>query len=382
MRFDVAVVGLGVMGSAAVTQFAKRGASVIGLEQFPRGHQFGSSTGRSRMIRKAYFEDPAYVPLLLRAYELWRALERESDETLLHLTGLLMVGKENSEIVAGATRAAQQHSLPLDYFTSREIRSHYPMLKTEKDEVAVYEPDGGVLNPELCLATQLRIAEAAGAQLRFEVGLQGWEAMVDGGFRLRLTDDGVLFSQSLVMSLGPWFKNLLRDLSVPLRVQRNTQAWFNPSTNKYAAGHFPSFLLDRHSLPAPLYGFPDFGDGVKAAFHGHGEFSEPDEIVREIDRERDIEPIVRAMDQWMPGAATTFRAAKPCPYSLTPDGHFIVDRHPGHPRLVLCGGFSGHGFKFAPVIGEIAASLALEGGTNHDIDFLSLRRFAGAEKTR
>jgi len=382
MRFDVAVVGLGVMGSAAVTQFAKRGASVIGLEQFPRGHQFGSSTGRSRMIRKAYFEDPAYVPLLLRAYELWRALERESDETLLHLTGLLMVGKENSEIVAGATRAAQQHSLPLDYFTSREIRSHYPMLKTEKDEVAVYEPDGGVLNPELCLATQLRIAEAAGAQLRFEVGLQGWEAMVDGGFRLRLTDDGVLFSQSLVMSLGPWFKNLLRDLSVPLRVQRNTQAWFNPSTNKYAAGHFPSFLLDRHSLPAPLYGFPDFGDGVKAAFHGHGEFSEPDEIVREIDRERDIEPIVRALDQWMPGAATTFRAAKPCPYSLTPDGHFIVDRHPGHPRLVLCGGFSGHGFKFAPVIGEIAASLALEGGTNHDIDFLSLRRFAGAEKTR
>ena len=381
MRFDVAVVGLGVMGSAAVTQSAKRGASVIGLEQFRRGHEFGSSTGRSRMIRKAYFEDPAYVPLLLRAYELWRALECESGKTLLRLTGLLMVGTEDSEIVAGATRAAQQHSLPLDYLTSREIRSHYPMLKIEKDEVAVYEPDGGVLDPELCLATQLGIAEAAGAQLHFEVGLQDWEATPDG-FRLRLANDVVLSTRSLVMSLGPWFKKLLQDLNIPLLVQRNTQAWFNPSTDKYAAGHFPSFLLDRHSLPAPLYGFPDFGDGVKAAFHGHGEFSEPDEIVREIDLERDIDPIVRAMDQWMPGAATTFRAAKPCPYSLTPDGHFIIDRHPGHPRLVLCGGFSGHGFKFAPVIGEVAAGLALDGGTSHDIDFLSLRRFAGTEKTR
>lgn len=255
------------------------------------------------------------------------------------------------------------------------------MLKIQNDEVAVYEPDGGVLDPELCLAAQLRIAEAAGAQLRFEVGLQDWEATPDG-FRLRLADNVVLSCQSLVLSLGPWFQKLLGDLSVPLLVQRNTQAWFNPSTDKYSAGHFPSFLLDRHSLPAPLYGFPDFGDGVKAAFHGHGEFSEPDEIVREIDPKRDIDPIVMAMEQWMPGAATTLRAAKPCPYSVTPDRHFIIDRHPEHPRLILCGGFSGHGFKFGPVIGEIAASLALDGGTGHEIGFLSLRRFAGAEKTR
>ncbi|HEY1581640.1 MAG TPA: FAD-dependent oxidoreductase, partial [Chthoniobacterales bacterium] len=175
-----------------------------------------------------------------------------------------------------------------------------------------------------------------------------------------------------------WLQETLASLGVPIRVQRNVQAWFTPATNEYAAGRFPPFLLDRAGLPAPLYGFPDFGDGVKAAFHSHGAFSDPAQIDRAVDQERDIAPIVRAMDAWMPGAAALFRAAKPCPYSLSPDAHFIVDRHPDHPRLILCGGFSGHGFKFAPVIGEICGDLALENDSRHQIDFLSLRRFAGS----
>jgi sarcosine oxidase/N-methyl-L-tryptophan oxidase len=147
----------------------------------------------------------------------------------------------------------------------------------------------------------------------------------------------------------------------------------------YAAPHFPPFLLDREGLPAPLYGFPDFGDGVKAAFHSYGELTDAAQVNREVDAARDIEPIMRAMEDWMPGAATALRCAKPCLYTLTPDGHFVVDRHPEHPRLVLCGGFSGHGFKFAPVIGEIGADLALEQGSRHEIEFLSLQRFAQHE---
>jgi sarcosine oxidase len=375
MRYDVAVVGLGGMGSAALAQCAKRGASVVGLEQFARGHDLGSSSGGSRMIRKAYFEDPAYVPLLLRAYDLWRELERESGEKLLRLTGLLMVGREGCEIITGATRAAREHSLPFESLNARDIRSRYPMLKVLNDEVAVYEPEGGVLDPERSVATHLRVAEAAGAQLRFNSVVESWEA-TSKGFVIQLAEGGRVTSRALVLSLGPWFQEMLKKVGVVLRVQRNVQAWFEPSCSLYSAPDFPPFLLDRKGLLAPLYGFPDFGDGVKAAFHSHGAVTDPAHVDREVNLGRDIEPIREAMEQWMPGAATTFRAAKPCLYSLTPDGHFVVDRHPEHARLILCGGFSGHGFKFAPVIGEIAADLALEGTSRHDIGFLSLQRFA------
>ena len=375
MRYDVAVVGLGGMGSAILADCARRGASVIGLEQFARGHDLGSSSGKSRMIRKAYFEDPAYVPLLLRAYDLWRELERATGHELLRITGLLMVGAETAEIIAGARRAASEHRLPFESLTAREIRARYPMLRIKDDEVGVFEPDGGVLDPERGVQAQLKAASAAGARMRFGIAMENWEATNDG-FVIRLADGTTVTSRSLVLSLGSWFKDALDKLGIAIRVQRNVQTWFAPATDQYAAGRFPPFLLDRKGLPAPLYGFPDFGDGVKAAFHAHGDLTDAAHLVRAIDPARDIEPIERAMEEWMPGAAHRFRAAKPCPYTLTPDGHFVVDRHPAHPLLILCGGFSGHGFKFAPVVGEICADLALERESRHEIAFLSLRRFA------
>lgn len=375
MRYDVAVVGLGGMGSAILAQSAKRGASVIGLEQFTRGHDLGSSSGKSRMIRKAYFEDPAYVPLLLRAYELWRELERDTSQELLRLTGLLMVGKKGCEIIAGATRAAREHSLPFESLTAPEIRSRFPMLKVLDEEVGVYESDGGVLDPERAICAHLDVAEVAGAEIRFEAAMESWESGA-AGFTIRLADGTTVITRALVLSLGAWFKDALEKLGVTVRVQRNVQIWFDPTMDIYAAPHFPPFLLDREGLPAPLYGFPDFGDGVKAAFHSHGDLTDAAHLNRGVDTARDIEPIMRAMDDWMPGAATALRSAKPCLYTLTPDGHFVVDRHPEHPRLILCGGFSGHGFKFAPVIGEIGADLALEQQTRHEIEFLSLQRFA------
>ena len=375
MRYDVIIVGLGGMGSAILAHCARRGASVLGLEQFARGHDLGSSSGKSRMIRKAYFEDPAYVPLLLRAYELWRELEHSTGQDLLRITGLLMVGPEGAEVISGAQRAAREHNLPLESLTAREIRARYPMLRVQEDEIAVFEPDGGVLDPEKAVQAHLQSAGAAEGEMRFETPMESWEATADG-FTVRLADGATIESRALVLSLGPWFKDALGKLGIEIQVQRNIQAWFAPATNDYAAGRFPPFLLDRPGLPSPLYGFPDFGDGVKAAFHAHGDFTDASLCAREIDPARDIAPIVQAMDQWMPGAARSLRAAKPCLYTLTPDCHFVVDRHPEHPRLVLCGGFSGHGFKFAPVIGEIGADLALENGSRHEIDFLSLGRFA------
>ncbi len=177
--------------------------------------------------------------------------------------------------------------------------------------------------------------------------------------------------------MGAWFKKALEALGVPIRVQRNVQVWFSPATAAYAAPGFPAFLLNRPGLPAPLYGFPDFGDGVKAAFHGSTNFTDDAaHLDRTIDSARDVRPVVQAMERWMPGAAVIFKEAAPCMYTLTPDENFVVDRHPDHENLILCGGFSGHGFKFAPVIGEIAAALALDGNSPYEIEFLSMRRFA------
>jgi sarcosine oxidase len=374
MGYDVAVVGLGGMGSAILAHCAARGASVIGVEQFTPAHDLGSSHGKTRMIRKAYFEDSAYVPLVVRAYELWRELEHAASAEILRITGLLSVGEENSGIIQGTLRAASEHDLPVESLSQREVKARYPTLELWKDEVALFETDGGVLNPERAVRAQLNVAEANGAQMRFGTTMESWHA-TDQGFELSLSDGTHISASKLVLALGPWFQQTLEALGVRIRVQRNVQVWFSPGTNAYDAPGFPAFLVNRRGLPAPLYGFPDFGDGVKAAFHGFGDLTDAKHVKREIDLARDVEPVAQAMEQWMPGAAGTFREATPCMYALTPDENFVIDRHPEHANLILCGGFSGHGFKFAPVIGEIGADLALDGGSRHEIGFLSLSRF-------
>ena len=374
MTYDVAIAGLGGTGSAIAAQCASRGASVIGLEQFGPAHDLGASHGKSRMIRKAYFEDAAYVPLVLRSYELWRALERDAGQELLRIIGVLSVGDEESEIITGTKRSAAQHNIAIEAWSRKQVKERYPSLQLQERETALFEPDGGVLDPEAAVRAHLKVAAAAGAELRFETAMRHWEAKGDR-IELHLADGSVVSARKLVLSLGPWFKQTLEALGVSLHVQRNVQVWFSPASNLYDAGRFPAFLLDRAGLPAPLYGFPDFGDGLKIAFHGHGAITTADEIDREVEMTRDVRPIVEAMEHWMPGGAAKFREAKPCMYSLTPDSNFVIDRHPEHLNVFLCGGFSGHGFKFAPVIGEIAADLALDGGSRHGIDFLSLKRF-------
>ncbi len=236
----------------------------------------------------------------------------------------------DSEIISGTLRAADRHDLPVKAWSQEEVRTRYPTLQLLPDELAVFEPDGGVLDPERSVRAHLKVASSAGATLRFETSMESWEA-TDKGVAIRLNDGTEILARSLVLALGPWFQETLASLGIPLRVQRNVQAWFLPATNAYEHGRFPAFLLNRAGLAAPLYGFPDFGDGVKAAFHSLGDLTDPAQLDREIDLARDVEPIVREMERWMPGATETFREAKPCMYSLTPDGHF-VDRSPSRAR--------------------------------------------------
>lgn len=378
MKYDVAVIGLGGMGSAILAQLAARGANAIGFEQYQPAHDLGSSHGRARMIRKAYFENPAYVPLLRRSYDLWRELEKITGEEIFNVSGVLSIGDAASAIITGTQRAAVEHDLPLVNLSRREVETRYPGVNVLAEEIGILEEDAGVLDPECAVNAQLKVADLHGAEMRFGITMTRWEA-TDFGFEVLFSDGTRVAAHTLILALGPWFKETLESLGVPIRIQRNVQVWFDSTRNGYRAPNFPAFLVDRRGLPAPLYGFPDFGHGVKVAFHGSGAETTAQEIDRTIDHARDIEPLMRSLEAWMPGAAQSLRHATACMYTMSPDEDFVIDRAPEHPNLIVCGGFSGHGFKFAPVVGEIAAELALNGGTQHDIDFLSLRRFKNGQ---
>ena len=374
MRYDAVVVGLGAMGSAALAQLAQRGARVLGIEQFARGHELGASAGRTRIIRKAYFEDPAYVPLLQRAYELWFRLERESGQHVIDLLGVLMVGVPDSAAIAGALRSAREHGLQLDEFDAAALVRRFPGVAPHAGEVGLLEREGGVVFPEAGIAAHLQLAEAAGAQTSFGVAVTSYAGERDG-IRLTLADGSRVEAGAVALCAGPWLGGLAVELGLPLRIQRNVQIWFTPSRPDFSCDRFPAFFVDRADFERPLYGFPDFGDGVKAALHGFGDETAPQELKRTVGA-ADIAPVRRALEAWMPGAATRFASGKACMYALTPDEHFIVDRHPHDARIVIAGGFSGHGYKFAPVIGEIVAQLVLDGGTPQPIGFLRLTREA------
>ena len=371
-RYDVAVIGLGSMGSAVLARCTMRGVRAVGIEQYALGHDLGAGSGKTRIIRKAYFEDAAYVPLLLRAYELWRDVERRTGTTLMQLTGLLLAGDERSEVVTGSQAAAKAYELPLQMLSAAEMRERYPHLRVRDGEVGAFEPDGGVLFPEAAVGAHLALAKSHGATTIEHATMTSWEA--GDGVRLGLSNGSLVEASSAVFTLGPWFAPEMERLGIPLVVQRNVQLWFSSGTTEWDAAHFPAFLIDRPEQPL-LYGFPDLGEGVKAAFHASGEATSPQALRRDAGDD-DVDPVARALEAWMPGAARKLVAAKVCMYSLTPDRNFVVGLHPRHPNVVVCGGFSGHGFKFASVIGEICAQLALDGATPHNVGFLSPDRFA------
>lgn len=375
---DAVVIGLGGMGSATLAELARRGASVLGIEQFTPDHDLGSSSGRSRLIRKAYFEHPAYVPMLQRAYDLWRALENEDGTRILVVTGILTAARPKSNIIVKTLESARLHGLAVEELDVREMRRRFPMFAPRDDEHGVFEPEGGFVVPELAVAAHLRRAQAAGAEMLFEAHVSRWYRKPSAhGITVELEDGSTVEAARVALCAGAWLEALALDLGLPLVVQRNVQHWFEPLNDSFSIGRCPAFFIDRTEQPTRLYGFPDYGYGVKAAFHAWGEVTHADELDRSI-RESDITPVRALLDAWMPGAAGRYLGGKACMYTLTPDENFIVGPHPGEPAVIIAGGFSGHGFKFVPVIAEIVADLMLEAEPAFEIGFLSPQRFEGA----
>ena len=371
--YDVIVVGLGGMGSAAAYHLARRGARVLGLEQFGPAHDRGSSHGGTRVIRQAYHEGPDYVPLVLRAYELWRALEAESGTSLLTITGALHIGTPEAPSVAGAALSARTHGIPVETLTPDEVRARYPVLRLRAGHVALYESQAGLLHPERCVEAHLDAARRRGADLRFHEAVEAWSAG-PGEVTVR-TSGGAYRAGRLVLAAGPWTGQVVPDLALPLEVERVALCWFEPRAHIEEFRRLPICLWEDQGVSAG--GFPYIeGQGIKSAFHHvHGVRTTPQTIRREVG-DGEVALIREHLGTLMPDAPGTLRAVATCMYTNTPDQHFIIDRHPAHPNVVLACGFSGHGFKFCSVVGDVLADLAMSGATAYSTQMFALGRFA------
>jgi sarcosine oxidase len=367
------VVGLGSMGAAAAYALAARGEDVVGLDRFSPPHDRGAHAGGSRIIRMAYMEGAEYVPLVARSYELWRKLELTAGESLLTDTGGLMLGLASSDAVTGALATARAHSLPHEMLDAAEIRRRFPAFTPGEDEVGLFEASAGLIRPERAIAANLRLAREHGADLRTGVAVQDWRAD-ESGVTVS-TADGVIEGDRLVLSPGAWAPAMTR-LRMPLRVERRVQHyWRAEDPELFLVGRFPVWIWE-YGQDEAAYGLPDVDGGVKAALH-HGH--EPADPALGPAPVRDEE--VAAMRAWLatrlPGLAEgAWVGSKPCLYTLTPDEHFVLGPHPFYPNVSVACGFSGHGFKFTPVVAEILADLVTTGATNHPIElFQPDRRF-------
>jgi sarcosine oxidase len=369
--YDVLVVGLGAMGSAAAYQLSRRGQRVLGLEAFGPGHQLGSFHGESRVIRLAYFEHPNYVPLLQRAYELWAELEQESGEALLHITGGLMIGTRETELVRGARTSAEQHGLEHELLDAEDVRRRYPAFAPTPDEVALWEPRAGFLRPEACIEAYLRLAREAGATTRYAQRVRSWQATTDG---VRVTtDSGAYSADKVVFACGARMAQVVGEALAPVRAERATLFWMEPLVpHLFETGRLPIYLWE---MPGGgvFYGFPHVEwPGVKVARHHSGDFCDPDGVDRTVNAE-DERRLRSAISGRLPALNGRVLSSTVCLYENSPDGHFIIDRMPEHANVMFAAGFSGHGFKFASVIGEILADLATTGQATPHADFLRLR---------
>jgi sarcosine oxidase len=372
-RYHAIVLGVGGMGSAAVYHLARRGKRVLGLERYDIPHDLGSSHGYTRIIRLAYYEDPSYVMLLHRAYELWEELERVSGEQLLHITGSIDAGPADSWVFKGSLQSCVEHGLPHEVFTGAELSQRFPGYRLPHDILAVLQPRGGFLTPERCIIAHVNAAMAVGAEVHGREEVVEWQPRGDG-VRV-VTDRDVYEADRLVITAGAWDSHqldFLDGLAVP---ERQVLAWFQPHRPEYfTPQNFPVFNLlvaEGRYYGFPVYGVPGFKIGK---YHHFEETGDPDLIDREP-HPYDEEVLRDLTGRYFPDACGATMSLKSCLFTNTPDRHFIIDLHPTYPQVSFAGGFSGHGYKFASVIGEIMADLAERGRSRHNIELFRLDRF-------
>lgn len=375
--FDVIVVGVGGTGSAAVYHLAKRGLNVLGLERFEIPHEMGSSHGLTRIIRLAYYEDPSYVPLLYRTYELWYELERESGDKLLYTTGSIDAGPEDSEVFQGSLESCQEHELDHEVLNSKQLTQRFPGYRFPSETMAVFQPQGGVLVPERCIEAHARIAQQHGATIHTGECVSGWDILADGRVQVT-TDQGTYTAEKLVICSGAWAYKLVPQLANKAVPERQVLIWLETKQpDFFTPERFP--VWNARVEEGKFYGFPEFNPGGDTPGMKYGrwrhryETVDPDTVDREIHQED--EDLLRAFgERYFPEGAGKTLNMKACMFTNTPDEHWVLDTLPGAPQVSVAAGFSGHGFKMASVIGEVMADLAQHGTTKHNIALHNLAR--------
>jgi sarcosine oxidase len=372
--YDVIVLGVGGMGSAALFELARRGRRVLGIDQFTPPHNLGSSHGETRVIRKAYFEHPAYVPLAQRAYERWYDLEQRSGKHLLTECGCLAIGPPSGELIAGVRAAASEHGLTIENFETADLRKRFPTFRVPEGAVGVLEPGAGYLMVEACVQAHIDAAHRLGAELRIEERAISWRA--DGTSVEVETTAGRYRAARLILTAGPWAGQLLARWGAKLRVMRQVLLWFATTDDSaFRRDVFPVYFAE---TPAGFfYGLPVIDHlGHKVAQHyGAPELLTPEEIQRTVQSADEV-PLREFLRAYLPQADGPLRHGQTCIYTLTPDRHFLIDLHPDHANVAVAAGFSGHGFKFASAVGEALADLADTGHTALPIEMFRFARLA------
>jgi sarcosine oxidase len=375
MTYDVIVVGIGGMGSATAFQLARRGNRVLGLERFDIPHSMGSSHGISRIIRLPYYEHPDYVPLLLRAFVLWREIEQLSGQELLVTTGSIDAGREGGELFEGALASARLHKLTHEVLTGAEVNGRYPGYNLPSATRAVFQPQGGLLASERAIVAHVNAAISHGAEIHAREQVQSWEAHPCGEGVVVVTDRGRYEAGRLVITAGAWIGELVPVAKRLAIAERQVLAWLQPTRPEwFTTQRFPVFNLDVEE--GRYYGFPVYQvPGFKfGRYHHRGESCTPDLLRREPDA-ADEALLRQFAGRYFPQGNGPTMALRTCMFTNTPDEHFIIDHHPAHKQVVLASPCSGHGYKFCSVVGEILTDLATrDGSTKHNIDFLRLAR--------
>jgi len=377
-NYDVIVIGVGSMGSSACYHLAKQGHSVLGLEQFDIPHEIGSHTGQSRIIRKAYFEHPSYVPLLERAYKNWQSLEQAISSQLYFKTGLLYFGPDKHLLIKGTQESAIKYGIEVNQLTQKEQLKQFPQFKIPEDYTNLMEVDAGFVTPERAILAFTEQALKCGAIIHVkEKTLEWWKK--DGVIKVK-TNKQTYKCKKLVLTTGAWTSKFAAVNN--LEVTRQVMAWAQPKNwDMFDLNNFPCWTFADPSVKGIYYGFPilpasSFGGpvGLKFAHHTKGILSDPEIVSRNISKEEGS-ILVEAIRKFIPEGIDNIHSMKTCLYTYSPDEHFILDFYNENKDVVIAAGFSGHGFKFASVIGEILSDLAIDGKTKYPIDFLSAKRF-------
>lgn len=374
-HYDAIIVGAGSMGMAAGYYLAKQGIATLLIDASDPPHQLGSHHGDTRIIRHAYGEGERYVPLTIRAKELWSELEEESGQTLFVQTGVLNAGPAPIPFIQQVRQSAERFSLPMEVLAADELSRRWPGIQVPDDFIGCFEPTSGVLYSEECIRAYRRLALRHGAELLTYERVKEIQARPDGA--VVVTGQGAYSCDKLLVSAGAWNPDLLSPLglSLPLTPTRKTVSWYDADEELYREGRFPAFIFQ---LPdAAYYGFPSIaGAGVKIGRHDGGLPVHPDGLDRTFGTDPADEADTRSfLERFMPRAAGPLRQGRVCLYTFTPDEDFIIDQHPAYRHIVIVAGFSGHGFKFASTVGEAASQLLLHGASEHNLSPFAINRW-------